>query len=139
MDCVLDRLLCLTGTSHGHEEVSGTSSGPNSLKGPWPLDVSSRPPARAPAAATLCGCPPGRAGKAMARASAPLEKFSSWVSGTYIIGRKYLLGPICLEASVPSWPPSGQVSPAEGKAGRQLQCKQRGQQSDPASKQLSLA
>lgn len=47
----------------------------------------------------------GRAGKAMARASAPLEKFSSWVSGTSIIGRKDLLGTICLEASVPTWRP----------------------------------
>lgn len=51
--------------------------------------------------------PLGRAGKAMARASAPLGKFSSGVSGISILGRRYLLGTVCLEAFVPSWPPLG--------------------------------
>lgn len=58
MDRVLDRLLCLTGTSHGDEEVSGTTSWPKILKGLWPQNDYSHPSAQAPEAAALCGYTP---------------------------------------------------------------------------------
>lgn len=51
MECVLDRLLCVTGTSHGHEAVSGTASCPEILKGQWPQNDSSAPSAQVPEAA----------------------------------------------------------------------------------------
>lgn len=50
MECVLDRLLCVTGTSHGHEAVSGTASYPEILKGLWPQNDCSPPSTQVPKA-----------------------------------------------------------------------------------------